>query len=284
MDCFDHPREVHGWNPFAALADLIEFGALVRTPAVVQSCSRLTLGASWGLLSRTDKARIGAPVMEKLRELHQERMAEVMELLGRWSDKFAKESTCKTCDNDPWELFLLTTALSMIKEGTKYLDLETASDTSSEEGSDQEVDNRMNVDSDDDDNDDSERDDHEGQASDSESEQDTFDQSNLDPLLIDVDDNQEPPRAPRGGAKLRQRLLKNFGPNQYILRIVSMDQFGGGDKRRNTLFKVCPRCGYRFDGEKPDVGTPAHQVLQRAILVAREQVATLQEVIDLPSS
>ncbi|CDS00355.1 uncharacterized protein SPSC_00873 [Sporisorium scitamineum] len=277
MDCVDHPQEMVGWNPFAALADLIEAGALVRSPQAVQSCTRLTLGADWGQLSAADEARIGVTILARLYELHYWRKVEIDEILGRWSDKFIKDSTCATCDQDPWEIFLLTTVVGMIKEGTAYIDKETASDTSSED-SDGDGDDSKEVSND-------ERDDHQGGIfSDLGSDDDCsmVEDGHTDPRLLPLDDAEEPPRAPTDGLGLHQRLLRNYGPNEYILRIVSMDQFGGA-KLNNPQFRVCPRCGFRFDGKDLIPGTRAHDMLERAVLVAREQIAALQEVINLPS-
>ncbi|CBQ69157.1 conserved hypothetical protein [Sporisorium reilianum SRZ2] len=288
MDCVDHPQQLYGWNPFAALADMIEVGALVRTPTAIQSCSRLTLGADWGMLSPQDEARIGPRVMVQLYKLHFWRKAEIDELLARWSGKFPRESTCRTCDQDPWEIFLLTTVLSMIKYGTKHSDKETASDTSSEEGSqrdDEDDDEAMDIGSDGvDEHDVDERDDHRGLFSDSDSGDESDFAQHVDPRLLPLEDTEEPPRADTSGLQLRQSLLKNYGPNQHVLRIISMDSFGGGDPSLHPQFRVCPRCGFRFDGKEMRPGAPAYDMLHRAVSIARDQIAALQEVIDLPTS
>ena len=280
MDCVDHPQELVGWNPYAALADLVEAGAIVRTPLVVQSCSRLTLGANGGLLTNADESRIGDNIMKRLHHLHRWRMLEVNELLVRWAGKFPQKSTCPTCDVDLWEMFLLTTVIAMLKEGSLYIDKESASDTSSEEGSEGVAEHRMDMDSDDD-----ERDEHLGQDSASEPDDDDrlgMDERNLDPLLLPLDDGAEPSRPPTSGLRLQQRMMRNYGPNQYILRILCMDSFSCGDARRNSRFKVCPRCGWRFDGQELHTASPAYRMLERAFEVARREVAGLCEVIDLP--
>ncbi len=84
MDCFDHPQEVIAWNPFGAFASLVEAFCVGRAPGAVQSCSRLTLGADWGLLTPEDERRIGPTLLWRLHRLHQWRMAEIDETLVRW--------------------------------------------------------------------------------------------------------------------------------------------------------------------------------------------------------
>ncbi|TKY88662.1 hypothetical protein EX895_002293 [Sporisorium graminicola] len=288
MDCVDHPKDLTGWNPFSALANLIAAGALIRSPEAVQSCSRLTLGADWSLLSAADEARMGIHMIAKLYKLHYWRKVEIDELLGRWSGKFPRNSTCVICKQDLWEIFLLTTVLAMITYGTKHVDKETASDTSSEgdDGGDDDVDEDEDMrTSDNDDDDDHERDNHqEGQNSDSDEDEGcSLMQHSVDSRLLPLDDSEEPPRAPTDGLQLGQRLLRNYGPNQYVLRIVSMDTFGGAELS-NPQLKVCPRCGFRFDGKDLVPGTRAHDILEHAVMIARQQISNLQEVIDLPTS
>ncbi|SPO30939.1 uncharacterized protein UTRI_05437_B [Ustilago trichophora] len=276
MNCFDHPNEVIGWNPFAAFANFVEAGAVVRTPSVVESCSRLTLGADWGLVSAEDQKKIGPDLHSSLLQLHLFRMAEIDELLCRWSDKFRRDSTCKTCNTDPWELFLLTTLVSLKKQGTRYIDVETASDTSSESGTDEEDDS---FDKDD------ERDDHEGRdSSDSCDGSSDDDDDVIDPRIMaqmPLDDTQEPARAPSQGLVPRQHHLRNYGPNAYILRIVSLDEFGCGSFEKSTM-RACPRCGYRFDGKDPDPNSLYAKDIKRAVSVARENITALKETINLP--
>lgn len=289
MDCFDHPQEVIGWNPFRAFAVLVEAGAVLRTPGVVQSCSRLTLGADWGMLSVDDKRKIGPVLHAGLLQLHLFRIAEIDELLCRWSDKFRRGSTCTTCNTDPWEIFLLSTVLSLKKSGTRYIDIETASDTSSEPCSDVCTDEEASKghDNGDSDEDDNEQDDHHGRDSDSsDGDSDPDSDGCIDPRLIfasiPCDDTQEPPRAPTSSDLVpRQCFLRNYGPNAYVLRIVSMDEFGCEPWAKRQM-NACPRCGYRFDGKDPDPSSLYAKDIARAVEVARDQISALQEVIDLP--
>lgn len=205
-------------------------------------------------------------------------MAEIDHILAHWCDKFRRDSTCPTCNTDPYELFLLTTLFGLKKHGTKYIDEETASDTSSESGGE----NRDGSDDDD------ERDDHEARSDasmgDAESGDDD-DDDDIDPRLIAAsfrcDDTQEPPRTKSSGQVPRQPHLHNYGPNRYVLRIVSMDQFGAQPWAKRH-FNVCPRCGYRFDGKDPDQNSRYHQDIARAVNVAREQIGALMEVMELP--
>ncbi|KAF6766860.1 hypothetical protein PSEUBRA_000890 [Kalmanozyma brasiliensis GHG001] len=270
MDCFDHPHEIRGWNPFSALADFVNAGALFRTPEVLKSCARLTLGADWGLLSEEDRQRIGGNIMASVYRLHLERMVAINSLLTRWSDKFRRDSTCQTCNTDSWEIFLLTVPLSMMKQGTRYIDVETASDTSSE-GSDGRGEHGMDVDSTRSD-DDGELDDHQRQDSDSEGDADSQLEQPLEHQHAIIDDTQEPVRS----------LHRNYGPNAYVLRIVDIGQLGCGEFKRAAM-KVCPRCGYRFDGKLPERSTLFYRDLERAFSVAREQIAKLSEDIHLPA-
>ncbi|SPO29615.1 uncharacterized protein UTRI_05437 [Ustilago trichophora] len=276
MNCFDHPNEVIGWNPFAAFASFIEAGAVVRTPSVVQSCSRLTLGADWGLASADHQKKIGPVLYSSLLQLHLFRMAEVDEILCRWSDKFRRDSTCQTCNTDPWELFLLTTLVSLKKQGTRYIDVESASDTSSEPDDDEQDDTSDDQDMDEDDH----RDRDLGDSSESGSDDDDV----IDPRIMaqmPLDDTQEPCRAPTQGLVPRQHHLRNYGPNAYILRIVSMDEFGCGTFQKSTM-RACPRCGYRFDGKDPHPNSLYAKDITGAVSVAREKIAALKETIDLP--
>lgn len=251
MDCFDHRKEVMGWNPFAAFADLVEGGAVVRSPDVVQSCVRLTLGADWGLLTPEHKKRMGNVLYSRLYELHYWRMTEIDGLLTIWDDKFPRTSTCRACNTDPWEIFMLTSLVALKKEGTRYIDVETASDTSSESGDgDVDMDDRSTT------GDESEPDDHRVQASDSSSDEDDDDSNgDLDPRLIlesmNCNSSEEPPRPPLRGLAPRQRFIHNYGPNEHILRIVSMDEFGGG-VFKNSPIKVCHECGFCFDRRHPE--------------------------------
>ncbi|GAC98091.1 hypothetical protein PHSY_005680 [Pseudozyma hubeiensis SY62] len=264
MDCFDHPHEVIGWNPFAAFAEFVQAGAAHRSPSVLQSCSRLTLGLEWDRLSDEDKKRIGYKFLFDLKELHYDRMCKVNEILAAWDDKFRRSSTCNTCNSDPWEVFLLTTVIAMLKEGTKYVDIETASDTSSEADSN----------SDDEDEDMDGDDNHDQDSTDSEYSNDDA-AGLLDvcaPRLEPIDDTQEP----------RQSFVRNYGPNAYILRIVSIDQLGCVAFDRSP-FKVCPSCGYRFDGHDADRGCPFYQDLDRAFTKAREQISEIPEMIHMPT-
>ncbi|CBQ68746.1 hypothetical protein sr17016 [Sporisorium reilianum SRZ2] len=53
-------------------------------------------------------------------------------------------------------------------------------------------------------------------------------------------------------------FLRDYGPNKHVLRIVSMDSFGGGDPSHHPRFQgACPRCGLRFDGKEMQPGAPA---------------------------
>ena len=284
MNCFDHPKEIIGWNPFAAFADIVEAGAVVRSPEIVQSCSRLTLGADWGLLSKEDEKRIGPTLLMRLCRLHFWRLAEIDDLLARWSGKFRPASTCTTCNTDPWEIFLLTLLVGLKKEGTRYVDVETASDTSSESGDDENTDVDMNdhtlaSDSD-------EEDDHARQASDASDDDDGNEsEGDIDRRLMFAGlayvDSEEPPRPSTKGLVCRQRFLLNYGPNAYILRIISMDEFGCGTFKKSPM-KVCPDCGFRFDGQVPLPESRFCQDIRRAVQVARQQISETQEVIDLP--
>ncbi|KAJ1019635.1 hypothetical protein NDA18_006112 [Ustilago nuda] len=281
MNCFDHSKEIIGWNPFAAFADIVEAGAVVRSPEIVQSCSRLTLGADWALLSEEDEKRIGSTLVKRLYLLHLWRLAEIDDLLARWSGKFRSASTCTTCNTDPWEIFLLTLLVGLKKEGTRYVDVETASDTSSESGDDENTDVDMNdhtlaSDSDEEDN-------HARQASDDDDGNES--EGDIDPRLrlarLPYDDSEEPPRPSTKGLVCRQRYLRNYGPNAYILRIISMDEFGCGTFKKSPM-KVCPDCGFRFDGQVALPESRFCQDIRRAVQVARQQISETQEVIDLP--
>lgn len=291
MDCFDHPREVIGWNPFSAFADFVEAGAALRHPAVLESCSRLTLGLEWGLLSAEDRKRIGDKFLVKLLLLHFNRMASVNDILSRWDEKFVNHSTCETCNTDPWEMFLLSNFIAMLKGGTHYIDKETASDSSSEPGDDgDDDDERMdesngNNNDNDDDGDHGEDDDHHQQDSDSEGGGDVVDLIHIEPSLRHgpLDDQSEPPRRPPMGQWPRQLLLENYGPNAYILRIVSMDEIGCGNFAR-SVFKVCPSCGFRFDEGLPDESSLFYRDMERAITKARDDISQLWETIDLSDS
>ncbi len=168
----------------------------------------------------------------------------------------------------------------MVKEGTRYIDVETASDTSSE-GPDSPSNHEMEV-SELSDND-GEPDDHQGQDTDSERDVASELGERLDPRVVHIDDTQEPPRNETAGFQSRQRLLRNYGPNAYVLRIVNMDELGSGEFERATM-KVCPSCGYRFDGNVPEPDTRFYHDLERAISVARQQIAALPETIDLPEA
>lgn len=286
MVCFDHPKEAVGFNPFAALADLIDAGAVIRSPQLIQACSRLTLGADWSHLTPDDEKRIGPVLLLRLERLHRFRLAEIDDILCRWSGKFSSSSTCETCNTDLWEIFLLTTVLAMKKEGTRYIDVETASDTTSESGdeSDDSDDEGGNNDGSDD-----ERDDHQQQMSDGASDA-SADDGTIDPRLTAPiprltatvpRGDEEPPRVPTSGLIPRQSYLRNYGPNAYVLRIVSEDEFGCGTFA-NAPYKVCPSCGYRFDGGIPEANRTCALILRRAIEVAREQIAALPETIELP--
>ncbi|KAJ9474499.1 hypothetical protein PHBOTO_004976 [Pseudozyma hubeiensis] len=261
MDCFDHPNEVIGWNPFSAFANFVQAGAAHRHPYVLQSCSRLTLGLNWDLLNAEDKKRIGFKFLFELKELHYDRMCKVNEILAAWDDKFRRSSTCDTCNSDPWEVFLLTTVIAMLKEGTKYIDIETASDTSSEAVSDDD-DEDEDMDSDDD---------HDQDSTDSENSNDDIAAllNVSGPRLLEPFDNMQEPR---------HSFVRNYGPNAYILRIVSIDQLGCGEFDRSP-FKVCPSCGYRFDGHDADKGCRFYQDLHRAFTKAREQISEIPEMI-----
>lgn len=275
MDCFDHPYEVIGWNPFAAFAEFVQAGAALRYPQVLQSCSRLTLGADWGLLSEENERRIGDKFLYRLTQLHLYRMARVNEVLTIWHDKFRRKSTCISCNTDPWEIFLLTSIVAMLKEGTKYVDIETASDTSSEDG-DEDDDEDM------DDAGDGDDDDDHRQTSESENSDDDV-AALLDvpaPGLPTIDDTQEPPQRPAIGLIPRQTFLRNYGPNAYILRIITVDQIGCVEFARSA-FKVCPNCGYRFDGHDADNTSLFYQDLLRAFTKAREQISDIPEMIEI---
>ncbi|KAJ1025125.1 hypothetical protein NDA16_002631 [Ustilago loliicola] len=284
MDCFDHPKEAVGWNPFAALADFVEAGTVVRSPEVVQSCSRLTLGADWALLTQEHKKKIGPVLYSRLHELHYWRMTEIDGLLTYWDDKFPKESTCSACNTDPWEIFMLTTLVALKKEGTRYIDVETASDTSSESGASDEGDVEMgNGNST---GDDSELDDHQAQASEASSdEEDNISDGDIDLRLnfelMPYNASEELPRPPLRGLAPRQRFLHNYGPNQHILRIVSMNEFGCGTFK-NSPIESCHSCGYRFDGQDPDPRKSFHRIIARAVEVARKDISEMKEVIELP--
>lgn len=268
MLCFDHPKEAIGFNPFAAFADLVEAGALVRTPDVLKSCSRLMLGTDWSELTPAIKKRIGPELVSRLYEMAFWRVAEVDELLTRWSDKFRTSSTCAQCNTDAWEIFLLTLPVALKKHGTRYVDKESASDTSSESGADEESDEES-----------SDEDDHDGQLSDSTASDDNSDL--FARALTPISDSEEPPRATTSDFKLSQGHLRNYGPNIYLLRIVSMDEFGCGVWER-APFKVCPRCGYRFDGGTISPTCRFARVIRYAVDKAREQIAALPETIELP--
>ncbi len=274
MNCFDHPKEVPGWNPFAAFADLVEAGAVVRTPEAVRACSRLTLGADWSKFTDADRARVGAELTARLTLLHHWRMAEINDLLVSWDGRLESLSTCGLCGTDAWEIYLLTVPLALLEHGTKYIDKETPSDTSSgsEHSAEDDSDNDL---------DDLDEDQHE-QRSEASERDDDF---NLDPMLNYVPqvfrDLEEPPRPPTRGMALSQNLLKNYGPNAHLLRVVSLDEFGSADQE-NAQFKVCPDCGFRFDGGTINPSSKFWRTIERAIRVAREQISAVQEFIELP--
>ncbi len=279
MDCFDRPQDIPGFNPFTALAGLVEAGSVVRCPEVVKACTRLTLGADWGLLTAANEKRIGPTLLFKLSQLHFWRVLEVDSILARWDDKFRRESTCGRCGTDPWEIFSLTIEGAMKWEGTRYIDAEAASDTSSEEGSDDDGNTDSGEESD------QERDDHNAGQSDSESNPNASDDDDddIDPRLVATlpcPTGEEPPQPSTSGFRPRQRMLKNYGPNVHILRVVHKDEFGFQEFKRRTM-DVCPRCGWRFDGKDPDPKCLFMQDIDKALRVAREQIAALPESFDL---
>ncbi|PWZ00420.1 hypothetical protein BCV70DRAFT_199699 [Testicularia cyperi] len=261
MDCIDHPKELRDYNPFAAFADFVDAGAVIRSPECVQSASRLTLGATWSLLSPEDEKRIGYPLMLRLTRLHWYRRAAIDDILHRWSDgKFCKDSTCRACFVDPWELFLLSIPLAIVKEGTRYLDFETASDTSSSEGeSDNDTDN------------DNDMDDHNGADEDSEAgeEVETFPPDMLTPFRQHIHPHNLVPMHPS---------LENYGPNAYILRVVSMDMIGF-EAVPNHKKARCFACGFRFDGQEPSKLSKVWKDLSKAVETARRQIRAVPETI-----
>ncbi|SPO49355.1 uncharacterized protein PSANT_07048 [Moesziomyces antarcticus] len=181
MNCFDHPKEVPGWNPFAAFADLVEAGAVVRTPEAVRACSRLTLGADWSKFTDADRAL----------------------------------------------------PLALLEHGTKYIDKETrATPPPALSTAPRRQCNDL---------DDLDEDQHE-QRSEASERDDDF---NLDPML-------------------------NYVP-----------QFGSAEQE-NAQFKVCPDCGFRFDGGTINPSSKFWRTIERAIRVAREQISAVQEFIELP--